>query len=336
MSLVSIIVLNMNGKRYLENCMKSLSNISYPNYEMILVDNASTDDSVDFIRKNYPEVKIIKNKENLGFAEASNIGVKESKGEYLLFLNNDTKVEPDFLDKLVLRIEKDSTIGMCQSKLLLMDDPKRLDAVGSYFTPSGFLDHVGLGEEDRGQYDQEREIFSPKGACMIIRRSLFERLGGFDKDFFAYFEESDLAWRVWLAGYRIVYVPQSVIYHRVGATTQNLSFPFIQYHSYKNRICSLIKNLGRKKLFPLLSFHLFLCSALVLASLLCLKPKRAGAILRAMGWNISHIKTTLQKRRVAQSQVRKVRDKDIFSRVGAKIPFTQFWGSMKWFIKKGW
>ena len=171
---------------------------------------------------------------------------------------------------------------------------------------------------------------------MLIRHSLFKRIGGFDEDFFAYFEETDLAWRVWLAGYRVVFVPQSVIYHKVGATAQNLAFSFIQYHSYKNRICSLIKNLELKNLFLLLPFHLFLCFALILISLFCFRIKRAGARLRAIGWNIRHSGKTLEKRRFVQSQIRKVEDRDIFSRGGAKIPFTQFWGSMKWFVQRGW
>lgn len=334
--LVSIIVVNWNGKKHLSYCLSSLKRINYPKFEVILVDNNSNDGSVEFVRENFPKVKIIQNKTNLGFAEANNIGTRKAKGKHLLFLNNDTKIKPNFLDKLVSRMEEDSTIGMCQSKLLLMDEPTKLDVSGGYLTSTGFLKHIGLDEIDRGQYNQEKEIFSPRGACMLIRCDLVKRIGGFDKDFFAYFEETDLAWRVWLAGYRIVYIPRSVIYHKVGATTRNLSFSFIQYHSYKNRICSLIKNLELKNVFLLLTFHLFLCFVLALASLFYLKYKRARAILRAIGWNIRHLGATLRKRKVIQSQIRKVRDRDIFSRVGAKISFTQFWSSMKWFVKKGW
>jgi len=334
--MVSIIIVNLNGCEYLKVCFQSLSSLTFNNHEIILVDNASSDDSVEFVKKDYPEIKIIENKENLGFAEANNIGAKETKGEYLLFLNNDTKVKPDFLNKLVSRMEEDFTIGVCQGKLLIMDNPKKFEAIGAYLTFTGFLKHIGLNEIDRDQYNQEREIFSSRGACMLIRRNIFERIGGFDKDFFAYFEESDVAWRVWLAGYRIIYIPQSVIYHKMGATTQNLAFSFIQYHSYKNRICSLIKNPELKNLFFLLPFHLFLCLTLVFVSLLCLKDGRAGAILKAIVWNIKHLRATLQKRRFVQSQIRKVRDREIFSRVGVRIPFTQFWGSMKWFVNKGW
>ena len=334
--MVSIIIVNLDGCEYLKVCLQSLSSLTFKNHEIILVDNNSTDNSIKFVKENYPPIKIIENKENLGFAGANNIGAKEAKGKYLLFLNNDTRVTPDFLDKLVIRMEQDSTIGMCQSKLLLMDEPGKLDVLGSYLTSTGFLKHIGLNEVDKGQYDQERELFSPRGACTVIRGNLFEKLRGFDKDFFAYFEESDLAWRVWLAGYRVIFIPQSIVYHKVGATTRNLSFSFIQYHSYKNRICSFIKNSELKNLFLLLPFHLFLCFALILVSLCCLKIKRAGAILRAIGWNIRHLGTTLQKRRFVQFQIRKVRDREIFFRVGVRTPFAQFWGSMKWFVKKGW
>ena len=334
-NLVSIIIVNWNGKKHLSYCLSSLKKINYSNFEVILVDNASSDGSVGFVKKNHPGIYIVENEENLGFAEANNIGAKEAKGEYLLFLNNDTKTEPDFLDKLVKRMEEDDSIGISQSKLLLMDEPGKLDVWGGYLTFTGFLKHIGIHEIDRDQHNQEREIFSPRGACMLIRRNLFKRTGGFDKDFFAYFEETDLAWRVWLAGYRIVYIPQSIVYHKVGATTHNLSFSFIQYHSYKNRICSLIKNLELKNLFLFLPCHLFLCFVLSFTSLFCLKYKQGGAILKAIGWDVRHIKDTLRKRRVVQSQIRRVRDKDIFSRVGAKIPFAQFWVNIKWFVKKG-
>lgn len=334
--LVSIIIAHYNNLNYLTNCLESLRKVVFKDFEIIVVDNGSTDNSVKFIKERYDDVNLIENKVNLGFAEANNIGFLNSKGKYILFLNNDTRVEPDFLSSLVTRMKEDPTIGMCQSKLLLLDNPKRLDTIGTCFTSTGFLKHIGLDEEDRGQYNREREIFSPKGACMMIHRSLFERLGGFDKDFFAYFEESDLAWRVWLAGYRIIYIPQSVVYHRIGATTQYLSFLFIQYHSYKNRLCSLIKNLEQKNLVLLLPSHLSLCVALSLVSLVYLEPKRATAVLKAIGWNIRHLKATLRKRKVVQSQIRKVRDKDVFSRVGARIPFTQFWKFIKWFVKEGW
>ncbi len=334
MPLVSIIVVNYNGKRHLETCINSLQNIAYPRYEILLVDNASNDDSVDFVRNNFPQVKIIKNKANLGYAEANNIGAKESKGKYLVFLNNDIKAEPNFLNELITEMEKDSSIGMCQGKVFLMDNPKNLDSIGTYFTSAGFLRHIGLKEEDRGQYDQKREIFSPKGVCIVINRNLFEKIEGFDNDFFVYFEESDLAWKVWLAGYRVLYIPQSVIYHKVAATSLTFPFFFIQYHSYKNRMCSLVKNLEFKNLLLFLPFHFLLCFGLILVSLCCLEYKQANTILKAIGWNIRHLKLTLRKRRFVQSRIRKVRDRAIFSRVKAKIPFTQFVKLTKWFIKE--
>jgi len=323
-SLVSIIIVNWNGLQYLNNCFESLINQNYKNYEIVFVDNGSNDVSIEFIMNNYPQTIIIENKENLGFAEANNQGVNASSGEYVLFLNNDTTVTENFMIELVNILDNNINVGACQSKFLLMDNPNILDATGSFMTPTGFLSHDGICEVDTGQYDQTREIFSAKGACMLVRRSVLDKVGVFDKDFFAYFEETDLCWRIWLAGYKIIFVPDSVIYHKMGGTTTQMHLPFIEYHSFKNRICSLSKNLNLVNLIKIMPIHIISCIGICVLYIFMWKPRNAVAIIKAIGWNIMNISSTLEKRNVVQNQIRKVTDKQLFSSNMKKVRFMYY------------
>jgi GT2 family glycosyltransferase len=324
--LISVIIVNWNGEKNLQYCLSSLARIDYSPYEIILVDNGSTDDSVEFVRKNYPKAIIIKNKTNLGFAEGNNKGIKKAGGEYILFLNNDTKVEPNFLNSLVSELENDSMAAVVQSKILLMNNPKLLDSIGSFLTWSGFLTHFGYRQKDRKNLNNKREIFSAMGACMLFKKEVLNKIGLFDKDFFAYFEETDLCWRAWLAGYKILYIPKSVIYHQKGATALRLANSFVIYHSFKNRICSLIKNLEAKNLVWILSIHLVFCNLVILKYLLIKsEPQKSLAILRAFGWNISNFQNTLKKRNIVQNKTRKVPDKILLPQISRKVSLSHFW-----------
>ena len=245
---VSIIIVNWNGLRWLTDCFTSLYKQNYINFEIIFVDNASKDGSVSWVKKHYPDTKIIVNSENLGFAGANNVGYRKAKGEYVLFLNNDTRVTKNFLTELVNVLESDTLIAGAQSKILLMDKPDIHDSVGAFLTPTGFLYHYGFGRKDQAKYNKQINLYTAKGACMIFKADVLNRvaINGniFDPDYFAYFEESDLCHRIWLAGYRIVYAYTSVIYHKMGATSSSMNNSFIQYHSFKNRIRSYLKNFG--------------------------------------------------------------------------------------------
>lgn len=316
--LVSIIIVNWNGKNYLSECLRSLQRVIYPHYEIILVDNGSTDGSVDFVQQFYPDVKIIRNKDNLGFAEANNRGVRESNGDYVLFLNNDTKVEPSFLTELLKIMDSDLSIAGCQSKILFMDNSRRLGGVGSFLTTTGILYHYGYKQADQDRFNKVVDIFSAKGACMLFRRAVLNEIGLFDGDFFAYFEETDLCWRAWLAGYRIVYAPTSVVYHIEGATSSQINSSFINFHSYKNRISSLIKNLGVSDLYKILPIHIGVCLGLILTYLALGKFGDAHSIGKAIAWNIIHLKSTLTKRISIQKNIRKLSDKEIMPKIVRK------------------
>lgn len=232
-SFISIIIVNYNGKRHLENCLKSLMAIDYKKFEVILVDNNSTDDSIEFVKSNYPSVTLLKLDKNYGFAEPNNKGTKIAKGNYFLFLNNDTIVDPNFISEMVKVLENDSKIGICQSLLLKPD--------GTIDSSGDFIDEIGVVYNSKKQVEQVREISSARGAAMMVKRSVFEKIGGFDEKFFVSFEDVDFCWRAWIMGYRIVLVPKSVVYHGVGQTIQKLKSD-IEFHGLKNQISIKITN----------------------------------------------------------------------------------------------
>jgi GT2 family glycosyltransferase len=311
-SLISIIIVNWNGLRWLSDCFGSLSKQNYKNIEIIFVDNASKDESVSWVKKHYPKTKIIVNKKNLGFADANNVGYRKAKGKYVLFLNNDTKVTKTFLTELVTVLDRDDQIAGVQSKILLMDHPNTHDSVGAYLTPTGVLYHYGFGRKNINKYNKQIDLYTAKGACMMFRKSVLDEVSIqgdiFDPDYFAYFEESDMCHRIWLAGYRIVYAYKSVIYHKMGATSSSMNNAFIQYHSFKNRIRTYIKNLGPTLLVTVIPIHLAFCAMYIVVSLLRGKFALMWAIVRALWWNIVNISETIRLRAYIQNNIRNVTD----------------------------
>ncbi len=324
-NLVSIIIPNYNGREYLENCFSSLAKLNYSNYEIILVDNDSKDGSIKFTKDNYPQIKVIHNKKNLGFAEANNIGYYEAKGDYILFLNNDIVVNPNFLTVLVEEIEKEKYIGGVQPKILQMNNHKKLDCVGGFLTSTGALYHFGYGKNaDSPKYNQRLLIFSMKGAAMLFKREVLEKVGLFDKSFFAYFEETDLCHRIWLAGYKIFYVPRAIIYHKGGGTSGKMNSSYIQFNSFKNRINSYIKNLGWLELLKILPLNIFFCLAVSIVY-----PRYFIAIHKAIWWNIRHIKETLEKRKNVQSNIRVISDKIFMPYLKKKVRPSYYYHLLK-------
>ena len=231
--LVSVIIVNYNGKRHLEKCLESLMNVDYEKCEVILVDNNSTDNSVEFVKNVYPSVIIIKLDNNYGFAEPNNIGAKNAKGELLLFLNNDTVVNPNFIREMVKVLNQDSEIAICQSLLLKPN--------GEVESSGDFIDILGRAYMSKEKETKVKEILSARGASMMVRKKMFWELGGFDKNFFASFEDIDLSWRAWIWGYKIVLVPNSIVYHTGGQTIQLLT-PEIKFHGVKNNLVLCLAN----------------------------------------------------------------------------------------------
>lgn len=327
--LVSIIIVNWNGLRWLSDCFGSLAKQDYQNYEIIFVDNASKDESVAWVKKHYPKTKICINKENLGFSDANNVGYRVTRGKYVLFLNNDTRVTKTFLTELVKVIESDSTIGGAQSKILLMDHPDTHDSVGAFFTSTGFLYHFGFGAKDGPKYNKQIELYTAKGACMMFRKSVLEKIkvdgAILDPSYFAYFEETDMCHRIWLSGYRIVYAYKSVIFHKMGATSSSMNNAFVQYHSFKNRLNSYLKNLGSAQLVKTLPIHVLFCEIFSIISLLRGKFKLSYCVQKAIFWNLMRLPLTMRYRKYIQTNVRKVSDDQLFKKMLKRPKLVYYW-----------
>ena len=331
--LVSTVIVNYNGKSYLEPCLRSVFDSVHEGLEIIVADNGSSDRSVDYMKSafatNYVQgnLKIIRNEENLGPAYARNQGVKIAKGEYVAFLDNDTKVDPNWLKNAIEVLRADVSIGACQCKLII-DGTNIIDCVGEYLGQNGFLVPIALaGEEsDLGQYDIVQPIFAAKSAAMIVRKSVLDRIGGFDPDYFIYMEESDLCWRIWLQGYKVVLVPNCIVYHKFG--TSSIILPerinyLVKFHGTKNYILTLLKNLEVINMLKILPVHVCLWMGIAFFFILKKQVKSANFILRGILWNFMHGKDTVAKRRAVQCR-RLVKDKDILPIIARRKPISYF------------
>lgn len=264
---ISIIILNWNGKELLQQCLDSIDGQSYRDFETILVDNGSSDGSAEYVSKYYPWVKLVVLSENIGFASGNNRGLAECGGEYIVTLNNDTKVEPEFLSRLCAAADADQRIGMVAAKMLNFFDAGRIDSVGIKVTTSGMAYNIGVGERDQGQYDLPREVFGACAGAALYRRTMLDEVGFFDDDFFAYYEDVDLAWRGQLAGWRCITAPAAVVYHIHSATSGKMS-PFTVYQVQRNKWFVIIKNWpGRLILRQFVKIILYDIGALLLALL---------------------------------------------------------------------
>lgn len=221
---ISVIIVNWNGERFLKPCLDSVLGQSYDGLEVIVVDNGSTDGSVDLIQKNYTQVIIIENGENLGFAEANNIGIEKSSCDYILALNNDTVLDEDFFESLIKSIEKsDGKTAMWAPKILSINDKETIDSVGGLLVSRcGIAKGRGRNEKDIGQFDKA-DAFIPSGCAALYKKSMLDKIGLFDKDFFAYCEDTDLGLRAVRAGYKTINVPGAVVYHHYSGTTGKYS-----------------------------------------------------------------------------------------------------------------
>lgn len=308
----------------LSDCLTSLREVTYPSVEVLCVDNGSVDGSARMIRDEFPEVRLFEATENLGFVGANLLAYPQAAGDYTLFLNSDTTVEPDFLTVLVDFMETHPEAGGCEPKILWMKDPSRLDSIGDYLTWTGMLYHRGYLAPDEGLTSPE-PIFSAKGACMMFRSSILRRIGVFDENYFAYFEETDLCWRVWLSGNKIYFVPEARINHLLAGTSRNSDSYLVNYHSFKNRINSMLKNYGAIEALKVLPVHLTLCLGIAAVYALRGRFRKSSAILKALSWNIRNLRGTLVARRVVQREIRQVSDRDLMRTAKVPAPLTYIW-----------
>lgn len=240
---VTVVVPNWNGERFLNLCLSSLRRQSFEDFETILVNNGSTDNSVDFTRQNFPEVRIVSLSENRGFSAAVNAGIQASQAEYVVLLNNDTEVDPGWLEALVRAAESHPEAGFFASKLVDFHDRRVLDGAGDALRRSGLPYRIGHRELDRGQFDEPAFVFGACAAGAMYRRAIFEEIGLFDEDFFSNCEDVDISFRAQLAGYRCLYVPGSLVYHIGSASTGGKRSSTNTRLGTQNSLNVLVKNL---------------------------------------------------------------------------------------------
>lgn len=258
---LSIVILNYNGRNFLEKFLPTVIEHS-SGHEVIVADNLSSDDSVSFLKEQFPSIRLIENTENGGFAKGYNEALKQVESEFYLLLNSDIEVTPNWLNPLLAAME-DKTVAGCQPKVLAYNDKTKFEHAGA---SGGYLDRdyfpfcrgriLEITEFDTGQYDDETEVFWATGAVLMIRSELYHKVGGLDEDFFAHMEEIDLCWRLKKQNYKFKVIPESFVYH-VGGGTLPYSSPFKTYLNFRNSIYMLIKN-HEGWLFPKLAFRLIL------------------------------------------------------------------------------
>jgi len=261
---VAIVILNWNGKNFLEQYLPSVMASLYSNKKIIVADNASTDDSISFLQNNYPQVQIIQNPANEGFAKGYNTALKQVRADYYVLLNSDVEVTPSWIEPVIRLMESDTTIAACQPKILAFDDKTKFEYAGAC---GGWLDEFGYPfsrgrvfddcETDKGQYDDVQQCFWAGGAAFFVRASVYHELKGLDEFFFAHQEEIDLCWRMQLAGYKIFAQPASVVYHVGGGTLQrgNTQKTFL---NFRNNLVMLAKNLSFAEALWKIPFRIFL------------------------------------------------------------------------------
>ncbi len=218
MTTASIIIPHMNGKDLLRDCLDALRRQTLDDFEVFIVDNGSTDGSQDFVRRHYPEVRLIELGRNYGFTGACNRGWEASQGEYVILLNNDTEADPRWLEEVVGAFRRHLQAGIIASKMLLFDERDRFHTAGDFYRVDGIPGNRGVWQKDTGQYNKEERVFSACGGAAAYRRVMLEEIGFLDDDFFFSCEDVDMGWRANLAGWQTIYTPTAVVYHKLKAT----------------------------------------------------------------------------------------------------------------------
>jgi len=315
---VSVIIVNWNGKNYLPVCLGSLAALDYPQdkLEVIVVDNASTDSSQEYIREDYPEVRAIQLDKNYGFCRPNNEGAKVAAGEYLAFLNNDTEVTPGWLIALVQPALDDAEVVSVASKMLYADRRDTINTAGGKITIIGGGFYRGYGDRDGAKYDGPGYTGFGCAAGVLVRRDFFMDSGGFDEDYFAACEEHDLGWRAWLYGHKVAYAPSAVMYHHESGTfgTRSNYDPAKVYLNTRNRLYNLVKNLDGGNMVLGMLISLGFNTYRWLRMLFIGNPAAAGAICRGHRDFIMNLGKTLSKRR--QVQKRRIRSDAELYRLG--------------------
>ncbi|AOW19416.1 dTDP-Rha--alpha-D-GlcNAc-pyrophosphate polyprenol alpha-3-L-rhamnosyltransferase [Urechidicola croceus] len=301
---IAVIILNWNGQKLLDQFLPTIIRFSNPEYcDIYVADNASTDNSINFIKENFSSVKIIQNNENGGFAKGYNDALKNVDADIYALVNSDIEVTKNWLHPIISEFENDKNTAIIQPKILDFKDKGKFEYAGA---GGGFIDKYGYLfcrgrifeslEHDNQQYNDTTTIFWASGACFFIRSFVYHELDGFDEDYFAHQEEVDLCWRASNLGYTIKYVGSSSVYHIGGATLQNTN-PKKTYLNYRNSLYSLVKNLPKKELFSVLFTRLFLDGISGIKFLAEIKPRHFFSIIIAHFSFYYNLPKTITKRK---------------------------------------
>ena len=313
---VAIIILNYNGLKWLPECLSSVLKTNYPNYETFLIDNASSDTSVEYVQRECPSVKVFRNPTNLGFAEAYNRAISQIEAEYVVLLNNDTEVlNPNWLSHLVEAANEGANVGAVTAKMVSMRNHQLLDSVGGAGIPYwryGFFD-IGHDEMDIGQYAKGFEPFAYCGGAALIRKTAFIDAGKLDAKFFAHYDDPDLCWRLRLRGWKIGYASGAKIAHHRGGTMGGGEItPLILYYCNRNLLRAIIKNSGSSLRWALRNYLLY--TFLVTLVFLVYEPRKSALLVKGILWNLRNLRSSYTARRLVQSR-RKVTEQEILRRM---------------------
>jgi GT2 family glycosyltransferase len=301
-SKAAVVILNFNGKNFLQTFLPGIIRHSSP-HPVIVADNGSTDDSIAFLRQEFPSVQCIENKGNFGYALGYNLALQHVKADYFILLNSDVEVTENWIEPILERMQADAKIAACQPKILDYNKRQLFEYAGA---SGGFIDKYGYPfcrgrifnvlEEDAGQYNDAREVFWASGACLFVRADAFHKIGGFDGDYFAHMEEIDLCWRLKNLGYTVYVEPASVIYHIGGGTLNKLSSRKT-FLNFRNNLITYTKNNASEFLFWKIFHRLNMDGVAAFKFLFDGQPKHFFAVIKAHFYYYACLSNTLKKRR---------------------------------------
>lgn len=300
---VDIVICARNNKEITANCINSLLASSYSHYRIILVDDCSDDDSVGFLRNKYPQIIIIENKNHLGPAKTRNVGIRACKADYIVTMDNDAALSSDWLEKMINLMESDRQIGQAVGRILFLDNPEKIAAVGGSMYFRGKAYDIGSGETaDNEKYNNRREVLFACSASSIIRRDILDFIGGFCDIYHHGYEDTDLSLRINMAGYKVIYYPEVISYHMVSKTVNKTMGKKRIYYAIRNRLLIMFRNYQLKSLFKHLPKNI------IFTIKDCFRyPERVGPVVSSWFWIIFHLLSIIRQRRKINS-FRKIQD----------------------------
>lgn len=321
---VIIVNYNNNSETFISKCLDSVSKSKYKSFELIIVENGSKRESIKIIEKYCQKItlldgllkpKIIRNSRNLGSAKARNQGADLARGKYLIFLDDDVEIKSDLISEYVLAFEKYPDVGGIHGKSLNAEFRDRFDSAGDFFDGFGLLTNRAGGAKDIGQFDKVTDIASGKACSCAYRRDIFEKVGGFDPDFFFLVEDTDLDMRVWHFGYRVIFLPKAVSWHAFNTRFKNslnyYSRYLVRYYGARNYILMHLKNLSGGRLLKVLPLHIFALTSMAFLFIITGRFKDGYYMIKGILWNIKNFPYVLKKRNFVQRKLRKAKDSEL-------------------------